>query len=483
MRRAGARTSGARHGAARLGVALSVALLLSTCAYPESALQRIRDRGELRVVTLDDPTSYYLGAQGPQGFEYRLASAFARELHVRLAIEPLPDEAALRAALSAGSADIAAAQLSPGGRWLQGGVLTDSYDEVPQLVVENRARPHAHALADLRRARIAVRAGSPQLALLRSIRDRDAPDLTWVALDADQPDPLAQLAAGEADYAILDATEFEFARHLYPDASIAFTLPDPRSVKWVVRPGAVDVARAANQFFIRARASGELASIERDASAESSGFDYEDAHRFQVDIATRLPQLQSMFEEAAQATGLDWRLLAAVGYQESKWQTRAASADGAFGIMMLTADAASTVGVTDRADQWQNILGGARYLAQVIDSIPAHIGEPDRTWLALAAYNVGYGHLEDARVLAQMRGKDPDSWDDVRAQLPLLSSAQWYARVKRGYARGWEPARFVEQVRQYLAVLEWNGTDKLARLHDVAPSPLASASSEVAAGL
>jgi membrane-bound lytic murein transglycosylase F len=245
-----------------------------------------------------------------------------------------------------------------------------------------------------------------------------------------------------------------------------------------VRANDAELAQAANGFFISAKASGQFERITRDASLEARGFDYEDAHRFQADIATRLPELQAMFQQAAQATGLDWRLLAAVGYQESKWQAHAASADGALGIMMLTTDAASTVGVRDRADQWQNILGGAKYLAQVIDTIPNRIGEPDRTWLALAAYNVGYGHLEDARVMAQMRGKDPDSWNDVRAQLPLLADEQWYSRAKRGYARGWEPARFVEQVRQYLAVLEWTGTGTLARVHEAAALPLAPAAAE-----
>jgi len=468
---------------APLALALAAASLLAACTHSQSTLQRIVARGELRVVTLNDPTSYYLGAQGPQGFEYRLASAFARQLQVRLVIEPLPDEAAMRAALAAGSADLAAAQISPQGQWLDAGVLTDSYGEIPQLVVQGRGKAHAHDLGELQGARIAVRAASPQLDLLRAISRSTVPDLAWVALGPDQPDPLALLTAGEADYAIVDANEFAFAHHLYPDASVAFTLPNSRSLHWVVLADAADLARAANEFFSRARASGEIARIERDASAESSGFDYEDAHRFQADLATRLPQLQSMFEEAAQSTGLDWRLLAAVGYQESKWQTHAVSADGALGIMMLTPDAASTVGVTDRADQWQNILGGARYLAQVIDNIPVRIGEPDRTWLALAAYNVGYGHLEDARVLAQMHGKDPDSWNDVRTQLPLLSDEQWYARARRGYARGWEPARFVEQVRQYLAVLEWSGTDTLARLHQPGASPLASSSSDLASGL
>jgi membrane-bound lytic murein transglycosylase F len=453
---------------------LSTALLLAGCAQPHGALARIRAHGELRVVTLNAPTSYYLGAQGPQGFEYRLASAFARQLHVRLVMEPLPDAAAMRAALTDGRADLAAAQISADSHWLRAGLPTDAYDEVAQLAVQNRGKAHPGDVTDLRLASIVVRDGSPQVDVLRSISSHDVPGLSWVALKADQPDPLEMVTAGDADYAIVDANEFEFTRHVYPDATVGLTLPAARPLQWMVRADAPDLAQAANGFFAGAKASGELARITAEASGEARGFDYEDAHRFQADISALLPQLQAMFEEAAQSTGLDWRLLAAVGYQESKWQPQAASADGARGIMMLTLDTAGTVGVKDRSDQWQSILGGAKYLAQVIATIPGHIGEPDRTWLAVAAYNVGYGHLEDARVLAQVRGKNPDSWEDVRAQLPLLAQPAWYSRAKRGYARGWEPARFVEQVRQYLSVLEWAGTGTVARM-TVARVPEAAA--------
>ena len=394
-------------------------------------------------------------------------------------MEPLPDAAAMRAALAAGRADLAAAQITPNAQWLQTGLSTDPYDEIAQFAVQNHGKVHAHDVSGLRRANIVVRAGSAQIDVLRWIRSNGMTDLSWVALKVDQPDPLQMVTDGAADYAIVDANEFEFTRYAYPDATVAFALPDPRRLQWVVRADALDLAQAANGFFVAAKASGEIARIAADASAEARGFDYEDAHRFQADISARLPELQAMFEQAAQSTGLDWRLLAAVGYQESKWQRQAASADGARGIMMLTTDAASAVGVKDRLDQWQNILGGAKYLAQVIDTIPRRIGEPDRTWLALAAYNAGYGHLEDARVLAQMRGKNPDSWDDVRAQLPLLAQQAWYSRVKRGYARGWEPARFVEQVRQYLAVLEWSGTGTVAGLHENAALPLGPSAAPV----
>ena len=448
--------------AVRLALSASCALLLAGCGQHQSALAQIHARGKLRVVTLNAPTSYYLGAHGPRGFEFQLADAFAQQLGVKLEVEPVLDAAAMRAALEQGRADLAAAQISLDGKWRRVGLATDSYGQIAQLVVRGRRSPHPRDVTDLRGRRVSVRAGSPQEQLLQTIRHDGVSQLSWIHQSTGQSDPLELVERGDADYAVVDANEFAFAQHLYPDVTVAFTLPDPRSVRWIARADGMELVQAANRFFAAAQHSGELARMRQEATAESGDFDYLEAHRFQVDIATRLPELQGLFQQAAQATGLDWRLLAAVGYQESKWLMQASSDDGAQGIMMLTTDAASAIGVTDRANLRQNIFGGARYLAQVIQTIPKHVAEPDRTWLALAAYNVGYGHLEDARVLAQKFGKNPDSWEDVRAQLPLLAQEQWYARAKRGYARGWEPARFVEQVRQYLAVLEWFDTTQLS---------------------
>src|SRR5690606_33379651 len=157
--------------------------------------------------------------------------------------------------------------------------------------------------------------------------------------------------------------------------------------------------------------------------------------------------------------GLDWRLLAAIGYQESKWTPTAESPDGAIGVMMLTGETAAELGVKNRTDARDSIFGGARYFVQVKEKIPARIPEPDRTWMAVAAYNGGFGHLEDARILAQQRGKNPDSWADVREHLPLLAQERWYTRAKRGYARGWEPVQFVDRVQRFLTLLEWQPGD------------------------
>jgi membrane-bound lytic murein transglycosylase F len=121
------------------------------------------------------------------------------------------------------------------------------------------------------------------------------------------------------------------------------------------------------------------------------------------------------------------------------------------------------MGVTDRTNARQSIFAGAKYFAEVKEKIPDRIPEPDRTWLAVASYNVGFGHLEDARVLAQARGKNPDSWADVREHLPLLAQERYYASARRGYARGWEPVQFVDRVQRFLTLLEWAPTDAIAR--------------------
>ena len=172
-----------------------------------------------------------------------------------------------------------------------------------------------------------------------------------------------------------------------------------------------------------------------------------------------MPRYRHWFREAAAEVGVDWRLLAAVGYQESQWDPTATSHTGVRGLMMLTEETARALKVPDRLDPRGSIFGGARYFVWLRNQIPKRILEPDRTWFTLAAYNVGVGHLEDARVLTQMHGKNPDSWSDVREHLPLLTQAKWYTRVKRGYARGWEPVRFVENIRGYIDILDWVATD------------------------
>jgi membrane-bound lytic murein transglycosylase F len=198
--------------------------------------------------------------------------------------------------------------------------------------------------------------------------------------------------------------------------------------------------------------------IQEQYHGDHSRIDQLGMHRFMERVRERLPQYLPVFREVADTYGIDWRLLAALGYQESQWDANAASHTGVRGLMMLTQRTANQLGLRDRTDPAQSIEGGARYLARMHKRTPSRIAEPDRTWMALAAYNIGWGHLEDARVLTQRQGGNPDSWADVRARLPLLTQEKYYREAKHGFARGYETQRHVRDIRSYYEILVWMDT-------------------------
>ncbi|RYG85473.1 membrane-bound lytic murein transglycosylase MltF, partial [bacterium] len=404
-----------------------------------------------------------------------LANAFARELGVTLQIRAMGSTAELREALASGHVDIVAAGVTPGVEWRRVGRPTDSYQEIAQIVVARRTRGATlKNVAALKERQVVVRADSAQDQVLEKLRDNGAPWLDWRALSREEHDPLVLVENGDADYAIVDSNEFPYLQHVHPSLGVVLTLPDPREAHWIVPRRAVALATRVDAFLATQRSSGRLAAMLRSATPESPDFEFLTARRLQADIEEQLPHLWPHFNAAAAATGVDWRLLAALAYVESKWQAQAVSGDGARGIMMLTADTAASLGVTDRDDPQQSILAGARYFVQVRDKIPPRIAEPDRTWFALAAYNVGYGHLEDARVLAQARGRQPDRWSDVSDVLPLLTQEEFFATAKHGYARGWEPAQMVERVQGFLKLLEFQD----ARLSAGPGAPISTTSLE-----
>ena len=431
--------------------------LFTGCGHEPSSLQTILARGSVNVVTLNSPTTYYQAAHGPQGAEFQLATAFAAYLGVELHLYTVADVAALREELRTGRADFVAAGITPDRDWNQVGRASAVYQQIEQLVIAQRGKPRVRNITALAGKRIAIAKDSPQLQIIDDLRARGAPYLQWQIVSHDEGEPLELVSAGKADYALVDSTGFSYAQHLYPKCAVAFTLPDTRETHWIVTKRSRELLARVNAFFEELRNDNSLEPLLATATPESPDFELQTSQRLKKDIALELPALRPHFEDASRETGVDWRLLAALGYVESKWQTLAASGDGAQGVMMLTGDTAASLGVTDRTNARQSILAGARYFVKVREQIPERIQEPDRTWFTLAAYNMGYGHLEDARRLAQARGKNPDAWTDVRETLPLLAMDEYYVNAKHGYARGWEPVHMVDQVQLFLKLLEWQG--------------------------
>lgn len=211
---------------------------------------------------------------------------------------------------------------------------------------------------------------------------------------------------------------------------------------------------AASEFLDTVRNDDMLERYLKNEAAHPQRLDFANMHTFMLYILERLPKFRALFERLAAEYDLDWRLLAAIAYQESHWNPEAVSPTGVRGLMMLTRDTARYVGIANRTDPDQSAKGGAKYFKLVKKKIPQRIPEPDRTWLALASYNVGFGHLEDARILTQRLGDNPDSWQDVKKHLPLLSVQKWHSRTKHGYARGHEPVKYVQNIRNYFSILK-----------------------------
>jgi membrane-bound lytic murein transglycosylase F len=448
----------------RFGVPAIVALslVLGTCSRMPGAFEQIRLQGVVKVVTRNSPLAYYEGAAGPEGPEYELASGFARRLGVRLEILLAPTRAAALDAVRRNHAQIAAAGIianeARSGQALFGPV----FQRIDQHIVYRVSDPLPRSAADLLGRRIVVNRQSTHAAALRQLAT-GFPELKWTEVEGKDPlDLLAMVANGKADVTVADSTEFSLGRHFHPDLRPAFKLAEYEAIAWALAPRSTDLLPQVELYFEELEAIGKLAEILERHRRSLVRFDRVDAVNFVAGVRERLPRYRSWFEEAAAETGIDWRLLAAIGYQESRWDERAVSPTGVQGVMMLTAETAARVGIRNRNDPRDSILGGARYLRLVERTIPKRIAEPDRTWLALAAYNVGYGHLEDARVLTQQRGQNPDSWPDVRANLPLLAQERYFSRARRGYARGWEPVGFVRNVQTYAELLRWMIADEPA---------------------
>jgi len=437
-------------------ISVSAVALLGTCTPLPSLIDQIKTLGELRVVTRNSPLAFYRGPDDmPEGPEYELARRFADELGVKLKITVVRSYADIYAALTSGHAHLAAAGLKIPSQDIPGVEFGPAYQRVREHMVYRRGAVRPSSLAEVGSGDLEIAAGSSHAKTLYGARNM-LPDLVWVEnASTDTQALLDGVADGTIDYTIADSTEFALAHDVHPDLRIAFDFAGVQSLAWAASTRDPGFLHDMSSYFARLNVNGELAAIVKRYYGRSEDLEFVGARGFMRHLQSRLPLYKKWFEEAAEQSSQDWRLLAAIGYQESKWNPKAASASGAKGLMQLTVDSATEAKVTNPSDPRQSIFGGARYFRQVYEKIPTHVPEPDRTWFALAAYNIGYGHLEDARVLTQKAGRDPDSWQDVREFLPLLEQEHWYTQTENGYARGWEPVRYVDNVRGYRDLLEW----------------------------
>jgi len=440
----------------RLLLYLSVAALIGTCSSPPPLLDQVLEVGELRVVTRDSPTAYVEGPDGPSGPEFDLAREFADELGVALVIEPVQSVSEVLPHLMAGKSHMAAAGLSITESRRDFVSFGHPYELVDMHLIYKLGTGKPNSIDEVIGRPIEVVAGTSHVDMLASLR-RAYPELTWTEnADVEVADLLAKVAAGEVDFTIADSTEFNIQRHFYPDLRVALDLEIGDPLAWAFPMDSGDsLLSRADDFLIKIDRTGLLAQIKDRYYGHTNKFDYVGTRNFIRHYESRLPRYREMFEEAGREWGVDWRLLAAIGYQESHWRSGAVSPTGVRGIMMLTEDTAAYLGLDDRLDPRNSIFGGAQYYARQTERVADTVDEPDRTWMALAAYNVGFNHVKDARQIVEWQGGNPDTWVDISKALPLLAQQKWYSRLPFGYARGWEPVLYVNNIRSYYNIMKW----------------------------
>jgi membrane-bound lytic murein transglycosylase F len=421
-----------------------------------TTLGKIQQRGYINVLTLNSATTYYQDIGGSNGFEYHLANWFADSIGVKARFVTVSGFSDLYPELLFGSGDIAAAGLSANESSFSRSVIYGPrYFEVANQVLYRRFRSdRPKKVWNLYGGSLKVISGTAQVKLLQKLV-KTYSNLTWIEVDDIAAEELIeQVDVGEVDYILADSHEIALQRRYFPELRIAFELGEKRQLRWAYNHSDDDsLTIAVDAFFKQIETDGRLEQLVHRHYSHVEKFNYSDIRTFTQRIESHLPRYEALFKREAETVGLDWRLLAAIGYQESLWVARAKSPTGVRGLMMLTLDTAKQMKVKNRLDPAESIRGGAKYIARVLKRVPEQVTEPDRTWLALAAYNVGFGHVEDARIITKERGGDPDRWIDVKQNLPLLARKKWYKKTKYGYARGWEPVKYVENIRQYYEYL------------------------------
>lgn len=418
-----------------------------------------RDKNVITFVTLNSPNTYYVNSDKEfAGLEYDLAKEFSTFVgdnkQIKFIVADSIEE--VIAAIINDKADIAAADLTMTASRKNLIDFSIPYQDIQQQVVYNRkiTKKPARNIAGLVNTQTAVPSASSFVERLRKYKESE-PTLTWVDRnDVHSEGLIEEVAQGNIQYTIADSHLVSVLQNFYPDLRVAFSLGKPEKIAWgFAKTNNPVLLLQANAFFSHIKHNGTLRNLIDRYHGNSKRLKPIDINTFVARSRTRLPQYIKLFKEAQEMTNLDWRLLASLSYQESHWDTFSTSPTKVRGLMMLTEATSDRMGVTDRLDPKQSIPAGAKYVNLMLNALPKRVPEPDRTYMALAAYNVGYAHLEDARVLAQRLGLSPDSWVDVKKALIKLTNPKHYSKAKYGYCRCTQPVIYVESIRSYYSIL------------------------------
>lgn len=422
---------------------------------PYSSAQAHEHDKTLNVITTRSFHNYQESSNRIDGLSYQLIKQFAdaQQHNINIIIAEHSDE--VYQALDNNLADIALLD-SPIGLSRQASQAQSmAYMQTTTELIYRHGNGTPNTFEELSGKTIVVH-DSEQLREKQAFIQEHYPDIHWQRSQLSSKELLKQVHQGKIDYTLIDTHEFVSLRAKYSRTRSAFPIYYPESLNFALSDQAAEqYLPALNQHLQSMKDDGSLQhEIER-FYGHSYDSNPRGSHTFFARVSQRLPQYQPLIQSIAQEYQLDWRLLAAVAYQESHWNPLAKSPTGVRGMMMLTLQTAKELGVSNRLDTEQSLRGGAAYLKSLMLRLPQDIQQPDRTWLALASYNVGIGHVMDAQEITEFHGGNKNRWADVKKYLPLLEKPEWSKFTRYGQARGSEPVSYVQNIRHFTDLLEW----------------------------
>ena len=427
--------------------------MLNGCSDNFSQLERIKSRGSLKVALIASPPLYFPDESLIKGYDYEIISNYAKSINSDLKITRANTVSDIITLLKQGKVHIGIPGNSPTSPddKIQG---TMPYEEDKWHVIGNRKNVLPKSIHEIKPSTVIVAKGSTP-ALVMSQLKLEYQSLFWLELpNANNRKVLEQVHLNNFKLSVINANVYKYYQYLYPEIQVAFTLKKNYTSHWLTHKNSdISLSTSINDFIDQYKKSGKLEQRHNTYYRHLNVFNYIDSVYYLRLIKERLPQFSPYFKKAAIDNAFDERFLAAISYQESHWNDKARSHTGVRGLMMLTLNTAKRVGVKNRLDPRQSVMGGAKYLNILKASLPERIQEPDRSWMTLAAYNLGLGHLQDVRILTESLGDNPDLWVDVEKHLPKKSLKKWYEKTKYGYARGHEPVEFVKRIRRYYDIL------------------------------
>lgn len=414
----------------------------------DSASELLQVQKKIVVLTVRNPFTVSNGG----GIDHDLIENFAGSHDVQVEFRYKANEAEIIQSLNKGEGDIGAARFLQLDR-LDGLPLGPTYEETHfNLYCHKNVR--FQKLSDLNNKRIIIRSFEYDQSIGQQLTSQ-APGISIsVRPNLKHHQIFRLLQSNHYDCAVMENLNGEFYEQFYSRINNVFEFDHQISINWIISPNKKYLSLLMKAWFQEAARNNEIMRIlDLSRSHLTQSMAKLEVYRFLQSSREEMNSYIVDFQNAGMKFAIPWRLLAALSYQESRWDELAVSHRGAKGLMQITDSTAEHLGLDDALNAQDSIFAAAKYLRMLIDEFPRSIPLNDRFALALAAYNMGIGHLADAQRFAEIKGLNPYSWQDLKLCLPYLADSNYSEIFQYGYANTKETIHFVDRVFNFQKLL------------------------------